>query len=152
MNTRCSEKFQDHLWLLWESARWLIKDVRHGHKGEVALGLPWWLSGEDSALSMQAAQGLIPGRGTRSHMPQLEVHMLQLLRPWVPQVKIPHAATKTQHNQSKKCLIYLKVTIKMKRLFFWLIKFTHCNILYAENLHIIAAGTHSRGRAWLSNQ
>ncbi|TEA34510.1 hypothetical protein DBR06_SOUSAS10710064, partial [Sousa chinensis] len=32
--------------------------------------------------------GSIPGQGTGSHMPQLRVHMLQL--------KIPHAATKTQ--------------------------------------------------------
>ena len=35
--------------------------------------------------------GSIPGQGTRSHMPQLRVRMLQL--------KIPRAATKTQHSQ-----------------------------------------------------
>ena len=38
--------------------------------------------------------GSIPGQGTRSHMPQL---------------KIPHAATKTQHNQ------YLKKKKKKER-------------------------------------
>ena len=37
------------------------------------------------------AEGLdsIPGQGSRSHMPQPSVHMLQL--------KVPHATTKTQH-------------------------------------------------------
>ena len=39
-------------------------------------------------------QGLIPGQGTRPHMPQLRVHMLQL--------KIPCAATKIQHSQISK--------------------------------------------------
>ena len=36
-------------------------------------------------------QGSILGKGTRSHMPQLRVHMLQL--------KIPHATIKTQRSQ-----------------------------------------------------
>ena len=36
---------------------------------------------------------LTPGQGTRSHMLQLTVHMLQL--------KIPRAATKTQSRQNK---------------------------------------------------
>ena len=35
--------------------------------------------------------GSIPGQGTRSHMPQLGVLM--------PQLKIPHAATKTKLSQ-----------------------------------------------------
>ena len=34
--------------------------------------------------------GLIPGRGTRSHVQQLRVHMLQLM--------VPHAAIKGQHQ------------------------------------------------------
>ena len=38
--------------------------------------------------------GCIPGQGTRSHMPQLRVHMLQL--------KILHAETKTWHSQKNK--------------------------------------------------
>ena len=38
--------------------------------------------------------GLILGQGTRSHMLQLRVHM--------PQLKIPHAATKTRHSQINK--------------------------------------------------
>ena len=46
-------------------------------------------------LRLQAAkarvQGSIPGQGTRSHRPQLRVLMAQL--------KIPHAATKTQGSQ-----------------------------------------------------
>ena len=37
---------------------------------------------------------LIPGRGSRAHMLQLRALMLQL--------KIPHAITKTRHNQMKK--------------------------------------------------
>ena len=37
---------------------------------------------------------LILGQGTRSHMLQLRVHM--------PQLKIPHAATKTRHSQINK--------------------------------------------------
>ena len=46
--------------------------------------------------------GLIPGHGTRSHMPQLSVHMLQLIS------KIPHAATKTQYSQkNKEIYIYI---------------------------------------------
>ena len=31
--------------------------------------------------------GLIPGQGTRSHMPQLRVHMPQLKRSHVPQLR-----------------------------------------------------------------
>ena len=38
-------------------------------------------------------QGSIPGQGTRSHMPQLRVHMLQL--------KVSYAFTKTQCSQTK---------------------------------------------------
>ena len=38
--------------------------------------------------------GLIPGQEIRSRLPQLRVHMLQL--------KIPCAATKTQHSQINK--------------------------------------------------
>ena len=38
--------------------------------------------------------GSIPGQGSRSHMPQLSIHKLQL--------KIPRAATKTQRSQIKK--------------------------------------------------
>ena len=40
------------------------------------------------------APGLIPGQETSSHMLQLRVHM--------PQLKILHAATKTQHGQMHK--------------------------------------------------
>ena len=41
--------------------------------------------------------GSIPGQGTRSHMPQLRVR--------VPQLKIPHAATKDLvcHNEDPEC-------------------------------------------------
>ena len=38
--------------------------------------------------------GLTPGQGTRSQMPQLKVCM--------PQRKIPHVTSKTQHSQKKK--------------------------------------------------
>ena len=38
--------------------------------------------------------GLIPGQGTRSHILKLRVHL--------PQLKILHAATKTQQSQKKK--------------------------------------------------
>ena len=40
---------------------------------------------------MREGPGLIPGRGTRSHMLQLKVCM--------PRLKIPHARTKTWHRQ-----------------------------------------------------
>ena len=40
------------------------------------------------------ALGSIPGQGTRSHLPQLRVRMLQL--------KIPRAATKNQRSQINK--------------------------------------------------
>ena len=50
--------------------------------------------------------GLIPGHGTRSHMPQLSVHMLQLIS------KIPHAATKTQYSQKKE--IYFLKTVDQR--------------------------------------
>ena len=45
----------------------------------------------------------IPGQGTSSHMPQLRVHVLQL--------KIPHAATKTQHSQINNCFFFFKELI-----------------------------------------
>ena len=35
--------------------------------------------------------GSIPGQGTRSHLPQLRVHMLKL--------RLPHTATKTRGSQ-----------------------------------------------------
>ena len=47
-------------------------------------GFPWWSSDEDSVLPMQGVLDSVPGRGTRSHMSQL---------------KILHAATKTQCNK-----------------------------------------------------
>ena len=50
--------------------------------------------------------GSIPGQGTRSHMPQLRVHMLQL--------KILHATTNTWWSKKKKknpiWIIYCKNT------------------------------------------
>ena len=55
--------------------------------------VPWWSSGWDSALPVWGGVGgarapsLIPGRGTRSHMPQL---------------KTLHGTTKTQHSQINK--------------------------------------------------
>ena len=48
---------------------------------------------------------LIPGQGTRSHMPQLRVHM--------PPLKIPHSTTKTwrsQMNKLKKISSVLRTT------------------------------------------
>ncbi|TEA36877.1 hypothetical protein DBR06_SOUSAS32310007, partial [Sousa chinensis] len=44
-----------------------------------------------------ASPGLIPGRRTRSHMPQPRDHVLQL--------KTPHAATKdaTRHKEDPAC-------------------------------------------------
>ena len=47
--------------------------------------------------------GSIPGQGTRSHMPQLRVRM--------PQLKIPHAATKTRCSQINiKIYIYINIS------------------------------------------
>ena len=59
--------------------------------------------------------GSIPGQGTRSHILQLRVRM--------PQLKILHAATKTQHSQ----IFFLKImreklhiesTVSVKLIFF----------------------------------
>ena len=44
--------------------------------------------------------GSIPGQGTRSHMPQLRVCMLQQ--------RILHAAMKTQHSQKNKLIFKTK--------------------------------------------
>ena len=46
-------------------------------------------------------QGLIPGQGSRSHMPKLRAQMLQLKIPHVA-MKTPHLATKSQQTQIKK--------------------------------------------------
>ena len=46
-------------------------------------------------------QGLIPGQGSRSHMPKLRAQMLQLKIPHVA-IKTPHLATKSQESQIKK--------------------------------------------------
>ena len=45
--------------------------------------------------------GLSPGQVTKSRMPQLRAHMLQLNIPHVA-TKIPRAATKTQRSQINK--------------------------------------------------
>ena len=48
--------------------------------------------------------GLIPGQGTRPHIPQLRACMPQLKIPHAAtkKKKILHAVTKTQHRQKKK--------------------------------------------------
>ena len=43
--------------------------------------------------------GSIPGQGTRSRMPQLTVHMLQLKIRLQQKLKIPHATPRTQQGQ-----------------------------------------------------
>ena len=51
--------------------------------------------------------GLIPGQGTRSHMPQLRVRMWQLKDPacrnyrFCAATKVPHAATKISYATTK---------------------------------------------------
>ena len=47
-----------------------------------------------AVCSQRTGPGSIPGQGTRSHMLQLRVCM--------PQLKIPHAATKDPHTQQMK--------------------------------------------------
>ena len=51
--------------------------------------------------------GSIPGRGTRSHMLQLRVH--------VPQLKIPHAAMKTKNPTSKTLHSQINTNKKLKK-------------------------------------
>ena len=41
-------------------------------------GLPWWSSDLRLWAPNAGGPGLIPGRGTRSHIPQLRILMLQL--------------------------------------------------------------------------
>lgn len=36
-------------------------------------GLPRWFSGKDATLPTQGGPGSLPGRGTRSHVPQLRL-------------------------------------------------------------------------------
>ena len=49
--------------------------------------------------------GLIPGQGTRSHMPQLRVCMLRLkILHASTKIKILHVATKTQCRQIRKII------------------------------------------------
>ena len=55
--------------------------------------LPWW-SVAETLCSQCRGVDLIPGQGTRSHMPQLRVHMLQL--------NVPHATINTQCSQINK--------------------------------------------------
>ena len=51
-------------------------------------GFPWW--------SSAGGLGSIPGQGTRSHVPQLKVHMLQLQSSRAAmKTEIPRATTKT---------------------------------------------------------
>ena len=51
--------------------------------------------------------GSIPGKGTRSHMLQLRVH--------VPQLKIPHAAMKTKNPTSKTLHSQINTNKKLKK-------------------------------------
>ena len=56
-------------------------------------------------------RGSIPGQGTRSHMPQLRVHVLQL--------KILHATAKSRHKlkkQTNKKRISIKQAVKYNKL------------------------------------
>ena len=57
-------------------------------------------------------QGLIPGQGSRSHMPKLRAQMLQLKIPHVA-MKTPHLATKSQESQIKKKKI-IALTLKKR--------------------------------------
>ena len=71
-------------------------------------GLPWWSSGQDSALPMQGARvRSLVGELDPACMPQLRVRMLQLKSPRAATkkshaaMKIPCAATKTRGSQNK---------------------------------------------------
>ena len=55
-------------------------------------------------LPVHRALGSIPGQGTRSHMPQLRVYMLQL--------KIQRTATKTQCRQINKHIFKKKTPMR----------------------------------------
>ena len=61
------------------------------YKRQKRMGLPSWSCGWDSKLPVQRGLGLIPGQGTRAHVPQLRYH-------W-PQLKVPPVAIKTRHSQ-----------------------------------------------------
>ena len=64
-------------------------------------GLPWWSSGEDSALPMQGAQVLSLDRKLDPTCWDLGVHM--------PQWKILHA--KTWHSQINTYIYFFKIRI-----------------------------------------
>ena len=68
---------------LFQNKKFVLKISRGG----TSLVVQWLRLRAFSA----GGQGSIPDQGTRSQMLQLRIH--------VPQLKIPHAATKTQCNQ-----------------------------------------------------
>ena len=70
---------------------WKSKAFKRSHKGqlETSLGVQRLRLHTPNA----GGPGLIPGQGTRCHMPQLKVQMLQLV--------ILSASTRTGHNQKK---------------------------------------------------
>ena len=60
-------------------------------------------------LCLEGGPGLILGQGTRSHMPQLRIHKLQVkISHLQRRSKIPCAATKTQHGQISKYFLIKK--------------------------------------------
>ena len=61
--------------------------------------------------------GSTPGQGSRSHMPQLRVCMLQL--------KIPHAATKTQCSQLNKYFFKREINLYLKNIHIEYAYFSH---------------------------
>ena len=67
----------------------LYSDFLIEHNAGTSLVVQWLILHAPSA----GGPGLIPGQGTRSHMPQLRVRM--------PQLKVPHATDKTQRSQIK---------------------------------------------------
>jgi len=71
-------------------------------KKEVRLSNRWGFPGGSKAKtprSQYRRPGLIPGQGTRSHMPQVKVHMLQL--------KITHTSTKNSTCLNKDQRSYM---------------------------------------------
>ena len=77
-------------WIIYQGSPWDNVSGSQNHYTGILLEVQW-LRLHDLNVG---APGLIPGQGTRAHMPQLKFHM--------PQLKISPATANTRHSQINK--------------------------------------------------
>ena len=78
-----------------------VRSCLSGRGVGTSLGVQWLRLHTPNAGGL----GSIPGRGTRYHMAQLRVHMLQLKIPHAPTKNIQHAATGVWYSQTNKTIL-----------------------------------------------